>query len=149
MVELDSIYHAGPNWQDLPTEEYRARVTQALAGHTEGWITDGNYSELNDIVMANADLAVWLRLPFRVVYPRLAWRTVSRSFLRKPLWNGNYETLGHTFLSKDSMLVWGITSWRRHHRKARLALRARDPRTRLVVLKSPKAVERWLASQGD
>lgn len=116
-VELDSIFHAHPNWIDLSTEEFRARVAGVLESHPDGWVIDGNYGPVRDMILPLADTAIWLRLPFRVVYPRLAWRTISRSFIGGELWNGNRETLRQTFLSKDSMLLWGLTAWRRTARK--------------------------------
>jgi len=139
VLELDAVFHAHPNWVDLEPGEFRARVRDFLAAH-DSWVIDGNYWHVRDLILPLAGTAIWLQLPFRTVYRRLAWRTISRSFVRAELWNGNRETLRETFFSRHSMLVWGITSWRRHHRTVREALHEAPAHTRVYVLKTPGQV---------
>jgi len=115
VLELDAVFHAHPNWVDLSREEFREQVTAFLHAQTDSWVMDGNYSHVRDLVLEQANTAIWLKLPFRTVYRRLAWRTISRSFRGAELWNGNRESLRQTFLSKDSMLVWGLIAWHKHH----------------------------------
>ena len=64
-VELDAIFHAAANWVDLPREEFRAKVTDLLNRNSAGWVIDGNYAHVRDLVLSRADTAVWLRLPFQ------------------------------------------------------------------------------------
>ena len=151
VVELDAIFHAHPNWVDLETGEFRARVAAVLLEHSEGWVIDGNYSVVRDLILGQADTAIWLRLPFRTVYRRLASRTISRAMVGAELWNGNRESLRQTFLSRDSMLWWGITSWRPASRKTREALTTVPHHARVIVLRSPRQVARLvsLAARGD
>lgn len=40
-VELDALYHQ-PDWQPLPTEQFKQAVGEALEG--EGWVVEGSYS---------------------------------------------------------------------------------------------------------
>ena len=115
VVELDALYHQ-PNWTPTPNDEFRAKVTRVLDGHADGWVCDGNYHTVRDLVLARADAVVRLMLPFRVVYPRLFWRTVSRAWTKQELWNGNRESWRLSFTSRDSILLWGITHWRAHFR---------------------------------
>ena len=134
-------------WQDEP-ESMRALLVE----HAEGWVIDGNYhSAMPDLVLAQADTAIWLRLPFLTVYRRLAWRTVSRSVVGAELWNGNRESLKQAFLTSDSMLWWGIKSWRPASRKTREALTTVPHHARVIVLRSPRQVARLvsLAARGD
>ena len=144
VVELDAIFHAGPNWQDLSLPEFRARVAEVLEAHPDGWVIDGNYGGVRDLILARADTAIWLKLPFRTVYRRLCWRTISRTVTRGELWNGNRETWHQTFLSSDSMLWWGIKSWRSSVHNTREGLRGARPKTQIIVLRSPKQVSRML-----
>lgn len=137
-VELDAIFHAQPGWVDLPTGEFRARVTEVLAAHTDGWVIDGNYGVVRDLILAQADTAIWLRLPFRTVYWQLCKRTLRRTKSGEELWNGNRETWRQLF-SRDSMLVWGITSWRQTARTTREALRTIPHGARVIELRSPDA----------
>lgn len=145
VVELDAIFHARPNWQDLSPPEFRARVAEVLEAHPDGWVIDGNYGGVRDLILARTDTAIWLKLPFHTVYRRLCWRTISRTVTHGELWNGNEETWRQTFLSSDSMLVWGIKSWRSSRDKTREALRGAGPQARIIVLRSPKEVSRLLS----
>lgn len=145
-VELDSVFHAHPNWVDLSRAEFRARVTELLEANPAGWVLDGNYSAARDITLPLADTVVWLHLPFRVVYPRLARRTVVRSFQHAELWNGNRETLRQTFFSRDSMLLWGISSWRTSIANTRKDLATIPHRARVFELRSTRAVREFVAA---
>ena len=101
-VELDAIYHQA-GWQPLPVEEFRARVVAAIAA--DGWVVDGNYSAVQDLVWARADTVIWLDLPRWRVMGQLIWRSVNRAALGTRLWNGNRETWRGQFWSRDS-LFW-------------------------------------------
>lgn len=140
LLELDAVVHAHPNWVDLSVEEFRERVKAFLADHPAGWVIEGNYSPVRDLILPNAETALWIQLPWHTVYRRLAWRTISRTFQNAPLWNGNRETFRQTFLSRDSMLIWGITAWRSHRRSLREALVTNRPPARVYVLRTPGQV---------
>jgi len=115
VLQLDAVFHAHPNWVDLSREEFRDQVCAYLAAQPDGWVIDGNYSMVRDLILPHAETAIWLKLPWRTVYPRLARRTISRAVLHAELFNGNRESLKQTFLTKDSMLWWGIHAWNKHH----------------------------------
>jgi adenylate kinase family enzyme len=144
-IELDAIVHSRPDWDDLPVEEFRSAVREVVAENCGGWVIDGNYSPVRDLVLPHADTAVWLRLPFRVVYPRLIRRSLRRMWSRELLWGVNRESFRIGFLSRESILLWGITNWRPHHTKTRAALReAKDRGTHIVVLRTAREVEAFL-----
>lgn len=141
VIDLDHVYHRGPTWDDdLTTEEFRAAAGELVARHTDGWVIAGNYSTVRDLILPHAETAIWLNLPFLTVYRRLAWRTISRAITGEELFNGNRESLRQTFLSRDSMLLWGITAWRAHHRNVRAALTAPGISARVYVLSTPGQV---------
>jgi adenylate kinase family enzyme len=123
-VELDSIFHQA-GWTPLPREEFRARVAGIVAG--DGWVVDGNYSAVRDVVWARADTVVWFDLPRHKVMRQLTGRTLGRMLLGRELWNGNKESL-RNLLSRDpekSILVW---AYRKHATyRARYAQAATDP----------------------
>ena len=145
VVELDAIFHAHPNWVDLETEEFREKEAAKLLQHPHGWVIEGNYAMVRDLILSQADTAIWLRLPFHTVYRRLAWRTITRSITGAELWNGNKESLRQAFLTPKSMLWWGITSWRPTVRKTEEALATIPHHARVIVLRSPKQVARLLS----
>jgi adenylate kinase family enzyme len=93
-IELDSIIHQA-DWNDLPAEEFRVRVTEAIAG--DRWVVDGNYPAVLDLVWGRADTILWLDLPRRVVIRRVVSRTLRRALTREELWNGNREPLSNFY----------------------------------------------------
>jgi hypothetical protein len=93
-VELDQIFHQA-GWSELSQEDFRTRVTEEVAA--EGWVVDGNYSAVRDLVWQRADTVVWLDLRRRVVVRRVAARTLRRSLTREQLWNGNREPLSNFY----------------------------------------------------
>ena len=148
VIELDAIFHSRPNWDDLSTEEFRAAVEARLREHPGGWVVDGNYSPVRDLILPSAGTVVWLRLPWRVVYPRLVKRTIRRVWTRELLWGVNREAgLGQIFKPKESMLWAGIQLWRAHQHKTLQAL-ATIPHSAIVIeLRSPSAVRRFIADE--
>ena len=145
-IELDALFHQ-PGWQPTPRDEFRAKVTAALAANTDGWVVDGNYGAARDIVLAQADTAIWLRLPFWRVYPRLVKRMLRRVATRELLWGTNRERW-RDVAGKDSMLVWGIRHWKPHHRGMRASLAERPRGQRLIVLRSPAEVRALIDGAG-
>jgi adenylate kinase family enzyme len=123
-VELDAIYHQ-PGWQPLPRTEFQERVAHATA--TGGWVVDGNYSAVRDLVWARADTVVWLDPPRHTVMRQIIWRTVRRIALRTELWNGNRERWANLFTRDpdESVIAW---AWQRHSvYQARYLAMAADP----------------------
>lgn len=145
-IELDSIFHQ-PGWVPLPEVEFRSRVEARVA--EAGWIVDGNYSVVRDLVWGSADTVIWLDLPRRVVMPRVLRRTIRRTLTREVLWNGNREPWSNLW-SMDperSIVAW---SWKEHPRsRATYAAVMADPahaRPEVVRLRSPRAIRRFLAA---
>jgi adenylate kinase family enzyme len=146
VVELDSLFWR-PNWNPAPDEEFRARVAEALNANRAGWICDGNYtSKVPDLILPQADLVIWLRLPFVVTYWRLLTRTVRRVWTEETLWGTNRESWQQAFLSRDSLLLWAITHWRQQIINVAGALREIPHRAEVIKLHSTKEVDRFLAS---
>ncbi len=113
-IELDALYW-GPDWQAVPTEQFRQRVAQATQG--ERWVADGNYSDVRDILWPQATHAVWLNYSRFTVFSRLLWRTLRHSITRQRLSHGNRESLAMALFSKDSILLWAWTTYANNQRK--------------------------------
>ena len=144
-LELDSVYHQ-PGWVPLPREEFRRRVSEAVAG--ERWVIDGNYtSNVKDLVWARADTVVWLDLPKRTVMRRIIWRSFQRAARRAELWNGNRERWQNLFSvdKEQSVIAW---AWQTHAAtRAKLEAAMADPanaKLHFVRLKNPADVRRFL-----
>jgi adenylate kinase family enzyme len=145
VVELDALYHQ-PNWTPTPPDQFLEKVRAAIDSHPEGWVVAGNYSQVRPYLLSQADTAIWLRLPWRVSYSRMLWRTLRRAWTKEELWNGNRESWRLSFASKDSLLLWGIHHHRATLRKTRQALYETDHNARVIELRSAREVRLLLAS---
>jgi adenylate kinase family enzyme len=141
-VELDALHH-GPGWTEASAEELLARVEPWV--ERERWVIDGNYrNKVGDLVVARADIVVWLDLPVRVWFPRLARRTFTRMLTREELWNGNREQLRFLITERPNIFGWAWRSHRRNRRELAPWLAAHTD-AQVVRLRSPGEVSRYLA----
>ncbi len=147
-VELDAL-NWGPSWTMVPAKVFQQRVAEAI--RADGWVVDGNYGGqgAREIVWEHADTVVWLDYPLRVILARLFRRTNARIGSGVELWpgTGNRETLRGAYLSRGSLYLWALKTYRRRRRQYRelLAL-PRYARLRVLHFTAPEAADRWLAA---
>lgn len=144
-IELDQLFW-GPHWQAVPTEQFRAATQQATT--PARWVADGNYSAVRDVLWRRGTHIVWLNYGRRTVWPRVLWRTIHRALWRTPLFHGNRESLRSAFFSRDSIVLWSLTTFNKNRRKY-TALR-QDPQYRHLQwteFTHPAQAAAWLAAQ--
>jgi adenylate kinase family enzyme len=121
VLELDRHFWS-PDLQPMPKERWR--TVQTELGHPPGWVMDGDLGPY-DVVeprLERADMVVVLDFPRW----RCLWRSVRRSHQRRDYWRW----------------VW---TWRRKSRPQLLsAIAVCAGQAEVKVIRSPKAVERWL-----
>jgi adenylate kinase family enzyme len=132
-----------PGWVQRPTEEFYALANDAA--QKPQWVIMGNYSKVRGAIWPQADTFIWLDYPFSLVFWRLLRRSVLRAIDKNPICNGNIESWKQ-FFSKDSIMVWLLTSYRRRRREygAIFDAGASSPNIRYIRLRSPKDADRWL-----
>ncbi|TRW43906.1 AAA family ATPase [Georgenia yuyongxinii] len=144
-VEIDALFH-GPAW--TPRPEFLADVERLTA--TDGWVTEWLYDAARPLLLARADLMVWLDLPAAQTMAQVVTRTVRRRVRGEALWNGNREGPLVTVLRDPEHVVrW---AWTTRHRLRDLpatvgAARATAglPDLPVVRLGSHRAADRWRA----
>lgn len=141
-IELDALYWES-NWVPRAPATFRTLVEDAIAG--ERWVLDGNYSAVRDLVWARATSVVWLDYGL----PRVAWqvlsRTLRRALRREELFGGNRESLRSAFVSRESILLWAITTFHRRRRQYRELFDARTfPHLRTIEFREPSEAEEFL-----
>lgn len=144
-VELDALVH-GPNWTETPDDVLAAQLAPALAG--DGWVIDGTYrNKLGDLVLAEADVVLWLDLPIRVWLPRLVRRTIWRLIAGEELWNGNRESLRSALWGRDSLFAYAF----RHHFRRRREWPDELSRFPVIRIRTTAGVDAFLrgAARGD
>jgi adenylate kinase family enzyme len=140
-VDLDDLA-TGPNWSNVPDDEFRARVRAVL--DTPGWVIDGDFQrKLGDLVLSRAEIAIWLDLPLRTSLVRMSRRTFH--LIR------NQVELGHR-----NRLTWnlGLLGWLLHeirsHLRRRIKMNARlagQQHLSVVRLRTQRQVDSWLTHQ--
>jgi adenylate kinase family enzyme len=143
-VELDAL-HWLEGWTEAPAPVLRERVGRAIAG--DGWVVDGNYAVVRDLVWPRAQVVVWLDFPLRTVLWRYATRTRRRVMSGEELWpgTGNRERLSVHVLGRDSLLWWILGTYRRRRREYPRRLAA-SPHLAAIRLRSPREADNWLAA---
>lgn len=138
-TELDGLHH-GPGWVPRPT--FLDEVGALVAGRR--WVTEYQYPAARPLLLARADLLVWLDLPRSTVLRQVTGRTLRRWWTGEVLWNGNIEQPPwRILLDRDHIIRW---AWRTHPLvtpRAAEALR-REPPPVVVRLRSRSEIARWL-----
>jgi adenylate kinase family enzyme len=148
-LELDSMFHQ-PGWQELDRELFRERV--AAFTEAPGWVVDGNYSAVRDIVWSRADTVIWVDPPRHRVMRQVIWRTLRRTVTRVELWNGNREPWQNLYRldPHESIIAW---AWTSHHKyRERFARAQADPafaHLTFIRLRTPVDSERLLRAVGS
>ncbi len=144
-IELDAIFWL-PEWKEKSLEEFRKDVITALNKNADGWVFDGNYGRVRDLILPLADTVIWLRLPFWVVFWNLFKRTISRARNKEILWRSNRESWQKAFFSCDSLFLYVIKNWKRYKWKITCDLKEIPHQASVIKLHSLKEIESFLST---
>ena len=129
-----------PGWTPVPEAEQRRRIAAICA--RPSWILDTAYSSWLDVPFARAELIVGLDYPRWFTFRRLLRRSLARLVDRRPICNGNRETL-RGMLAPDSILRWHATSYAR--KSERIRRWENDPAApRVLRFSSSDQTKSWL-----
>ncbi len=132
-----------PGWVAVSDDEQRRRIAAICS--RPSWILDTAYGAWLDIPLPRTDLIVGLDYPRWFTVQRLLRRSLARVIDRRPICNGNYESLPKLF-AHDSILRWHASSYARKSARIR---QWEDGPTALRVLRftSARHTEAWLAGR--
>ena len=110
-IEMDRLYWRA-DWQGAPDETFFADVAAAI--EAPGWVLDGNYNRSRPVKWRDVDLVVWIDRGFIRTLWQAVTRASRRAWHKQELWpgTGNRESFRRSFLSKDSIIIWTIKTWR-------------------------------------
>ncbi len=135
VVHLDRLAY-GPGWRRIDTATLRERLSPLVAQET--WVVEGVYPEVADLVLARADLTIWLDQP---LWRRLwrAWRKtrIHRGRPRADRPEGCDEAFGWGY----AWQVMQFGGWSENLR-ARLEPAAAGP---VICLRGDRAIEGFVA----
>ena len=147
-TDLDDL-HWRPGWELAERDEFRASVEAATSA--QSWIISGNYKRIAaELIWPKADTLIWLDYGFMVNFGQLLSRTYKRVRDKKQICNGNYETL-RLVLSKDSIILWFLRSYRERQRTASALFSDRpyDNIEHYLHINSRKRADELIASTND
>ncbi len=141
-VELDAIYWL-PDWVERPKDEFLDLVEKSAAA--DCWVFDGNYTRTRETVWRRATAIVWLDYSFPRTFYRALNRTTRRALAGEAMWSGNRETFKKAFLSRDSILLWVLTSYRRNERRYSKIFQGNElGEKEIFIFRHPKEAEKFL-----
>jgi adenylate kinase family enzyme len=130
-----------PGWVQVPLAEQRRRIERVCS--QDSWLLDTAYGQWLDVPLAAVELVVALDYPRWLSLLRLLRRTAVRIVDRRPVCNGNTETLRQTF-SRESIIAWHFRSFR--SKRARIeAWEADGSGPRVLRFTRPRDLDRWIA----
>jgi hypothetical protein len=98
------------------------------------------------LIWARADTLVWLDYSMGLCFRSVLARCVRRSLTREELWNGNRERLWVHLFTRDSLLLWVLTTHSKNRRRYTEAFQSPEwAHMRRVRLASRGAAEEWVA----
>ncbi len=117
-IQLDQLFWRA-DWQGTPDNEFFVALEEALVASPEGWVLDGNFDRTRHVKWREVDMVVWIDYPFRRVFSQAFNRAVKRIISQEELWTGtgNRESFRKTFLSRDSVLLWSLKTWRQNRKR--------------------------------
>jgi adenylate kinase family enzyme len=127
-----------PGWVQRPADEMRALA--AVAAAEPAWVFDTAYGSFRDLVEPRAQVVIGLDYPRWISLGRLLKRTFIRVIDRRPICNGNVETLRQMF-SPDSIIVWHFRSFTQKRATMR-AWAARAEGAPVMLVRRPRELER-------
>lgn len=117
-VQLDQLFWQA-NWQETTDEVFFAQLETALTASPEGWVLDGNFDRTRPIKWRDVDMVVWIDYPIWRVFSQAIFRAIKRIISQEELWpgTGNRESFRKTFLSRKSVLLWSLKTWRQNRQR--------------------------------
>jgi adenylate kinase family enzyme len=141
-IELDAL-HWESNWTPAREDIFQSRVIAAISA--ESWTICGNYGTVQPMVLARADTIIWLDYSLSINLARILRRTFRRCWSKQILWNGNRESVWMTLTSRDSIILWVLSTWRRRRRDfPKLLRQQRQVGKRVFRFRTPSQNECWL-----
>lgn len=139
-TDLDDILFTpqGP----LPLKEFRRQAFLVTAA--DGWIVEGNYSKLQDVVWHRADTLIWLDFPLPLILYRIIRRSLRQLAGREDSAQARRLTWSTAFFARRSLLRTAIRKYRSNRpRYARQMAETAGRGVVVVRLRSPREVQRW------
>lgn len=127
-ASLDHLYWL-PNWERASKEVLRNKVDEITKDN--GWVIDGNYSSVRDILWLRANIAIWLDFSLGTAILGALKRIRVGTYQA----SGCKDTLSRAF-TKESIFLWILKSHWRHKKEYNLIFKKHIfPNLKVIRLK--------------
>lgn len=133
-----------PGWVQVHEERQRELFTTVVA--QDGWVLDTAYAAWLDIVWPRVDLIVALDYPRWFSLQRLIRRTILRAIDKRPICNGNTQSLRGLY-GRDSIVRWHFRTFAAKRRRMR-QWAADSSGPPVLIVKSATELESWVSRFG-
>lgn len=141
-IELDALSWL-PDWVERPKDEFLDLTREAA--DEEAWIFDGNYSLTRKMVWGRATAIVWLNYSFPRTFYRALNRTTRRVLSGETICAGNRETFKQSFMSRDSILLWVLTSYHEKRRRySKILQESKIDGKEIYIFRHPQQAKEFL-----
>ncbi|MEV0928558.1 adenylate kinase [Streptomyces spongiicola] len=126
----------------LPLEEFRRQAGEIT--RTDGWIVEGNFSKLADVVWHRADTLIWLDFPLPLILYRIVRRSLRQLTGRENSAQARRLTWSKAFFARRSLLRTAIRKHRANRpRYIRQVAETAELGVQVVRLRGPQDIRRW------
>ena len=116
-IDIDDIHHM-QGWVARPTEGIRQIIEDRMDVATAGWMYNGNHRSIRDFIIARADTAIIIDLPWPIMLAKYFKQSLKRCWTHEEIAGGNFETWRLAFASKESHLWYMFKSRGRYYLRA-------------------------------
>ena len=115
-IELDNLFWLD-NWTESASIQFQEKFINRVRSMNKGFVIDGNYSLIQNLILSEIDTVIWLDYSLRVNLYRVIKRSLYRVISQRKIWkNSNNREHWAKLLSKDSIILWVVQT----HGKNRL-----------------------------
>lgn len=141
-VEMDFLFWQ-ENWAQPKDEDFLPKVEEALMGGS--WVIDGNYTRARGIIWKDIDSVIFLDYSMAVALLRVSFRSIKRIITREKIWGKNYESFKGAFFSKNSLIIWLITTfYRRRKIYYEFMVSKEFEHIKFIKFNRPSQIKKWL-----
>jgi adenylate kinase family enzyme len=139
--DLDE-YYWDPGWRKKEKDEFAKSIKEITAKET--WIISGNFSSMEIPIWQRCDCIIWLDYSIYRCLAQSFYRSLKRIIFRTPCCNGNYETFTQLFFSRNSIIRWVLTSYKKRKIFYNQIFNNHSNKKTFLRFTSPKETNSWL-----
>lgn len=140
--DLDDYYWL-PKWQPQTDKEF-VKIVDKLS-NKKTWIMNGNYSKVNHFIWDRSDTIIWLDYSLLRCLCQGIIRSIIRAISKEVCCGNNYESFKRTFLSRNSIVLWILSTYRRRKQSYKQAFKNQKEGSKAYLkFSNPKETNQWL-----